>query len=61
MKFYKRLIAFWGQCIRDLGGLLRHPKTVSLVMSVIGGFLLWIMKVTLIVLLSKIGIAVPMF
>jgi hypothetical protein len=58
---YKRFKAFGGRCIGILGGLLRHPKTVELVMNVLGNTLIWLMRIIIVVLLSNIGITVPIF
>ena len=56
---YKRLKAFGGRCIGILGSLLRHPKAVGVVTSVLGDLLIWLMKIVIVVLLSNIGITVP--
>jgi hypothetical protein len=58
---YIRLKAFGGWCIGILGSFLRHPKTVGLVMRVLGGLLVWVMKIFIVVLLSNIGVTVPVF
>ncbi len=58
---YKRLKTLGERCIGSLGSLLRHPKVVALVITVLGNILIWIIKVAIIVLLSNIGITIPMF
>jgi len=55
----KRFKALGSRCIGGLGSLLRHPKTVVLVIRVLGGILIWLMKIAIVALLSNIGIAVP--
>ncbi len=60
MKLFKRLKLFGSRCIGGLGGLLRHPKAVTLVIHVLGGILIWLVKMAIVALLSNIGIATQM-
>ena len=55
----KRFKALGSRCIGSLGSLLRHPKTVKLVIRMLGGILIWLMKIAIVALLSNIGIAIP--
>ena len=59
LNFHKRLKNFGKWCIGSLGSLLRHPKMVTLVLTLLGNILVWGGKVLIVVLLSKIGITLP--
>lgn len=51
--------ALGSRCIGKVGSLLRHPTAVVLVIRVLGGLLIWLMKIAIVALLSNIGIAIP--
>ncbi|TND55353.1 hypothetical protein CF123_05460 [Aeromonas veronii] len=55
----KHLNALKGRLIRMLGGLLGHPKVVSLVTWLVGQLILWGAKCAIAILLSKVGIILP--
>lgn len=59
--FYKRLKAFGRRCFDSLGSFLRHPKTVSLLLNVLGAILVWLTKMAIVVLLSEIGVTISLF
>ncbi len=60
MSILKRLKALWGRFIGTIGRLLGHPLVVKVLLSVLGGILLWLAKLLIIGLLSTIGITIPM-
>lgn len=51
----KRCTAFGRWCVSKLGGFLKHPLVVGLLIQVAAGLLLWVLKVSIIALLTTAG------
>lgn len=59
LKMKERLKAFGRRCVGKVGGLLRHPIMIRLMLQVLGLTLLWLFKLMIIALLSMAGYALP--
>jgi hypothetical protein len=51
----KRCIAFGRWCVSKLGGFLKHPLVVRVLIQVAAWLLLWVLKILIIALLTTAG------
>lgn len=55
----RRMKAFGRRCVGKVGGLLRHPTMISIVVLVTAKVVYWLLRVLIIALLTTAGMALP--
>lgn len=51
----KRCTAFGRWCVSKLGGFLKHPLVIKVLIRVAAALLLWVLKLSIIALLTTAG------